>query len=156
MPIHDVDRLTRRAIFLCDRYDIEWFGHEGGNIYFRDPRLSGIEHVCHEIAHAVLLKIRIRNGSCLSAAVGEHMNSLHFCGQGHVARRNEIETFSVVRGVLRRLGIQLDRKAMIDEACQQTYWPRWRVVAHWRRFDYTRIRRAAVARIYTVFTMEVR
>ena len=74
-------------------------------VYFDDPRVGDIEHVCHELAHAALLGLPFRDpyrDNNLSVRVGERLMKLSLPLQ----RLNEATCFVVERRVLAALDLE--------------------------------------------------
>lgn len=101
-------RLFKMASSLGWKYEIELPGDESivamsGPTGELDFRVSDSEHVIHELAHCILFELDLEPADTLMKRLGEHTQSI----DENDAQLNEIETFSVVMEVLRRLGLKL-------------------------------------------------
>lgn len=76
------------------------------------PGLEAVEHACHELAHAVLLKIPIfaDDDLSLSDRIAAAINKL----SQYDAARNEALCFVVEREVLAELGIEFDAGDLLN------------------------------------------
>lgn len=155
MTESELARLTARAKWISKHYKTEWYGADNkGQIYFADERKAGIEHVCHEMAHAALLGIKI--GRNLTDRVDITVAQLRHEKGSNAADRNEIDTFAVVMSVFRRLGLSFRQEAMVKEAWSQTRWPRSRIMRRWRDFRRRPEHKQAVRILLGVLQMEAR
>lgn len=92
-----IDEMLTAARTIAARMDIA-FPSDGGVTSFGNSALDEIEHVVHELAHAILLGLPLSGG--VSTAVTVEIDSLGYVG----GNNNEALCFVVEREVLRELG----------------------------------------------------
>lgn len=113
----DLELLFQAAETLDDEWGL---GNDPESLLvpFEDDRISTIEHVFHEMAHAALLSVKF--GPKLAKRVSRHIDGLRgdtYHGQRMVgltkAELNEIQTFGVVMTAVRKLGFDFDIRDMV-------------------------------------------
>jgi hypothetical protein len=108
MTEDDIAKLFKAASSLGEKYGIDLLGAESivglcgveGN---EDIRVSDSEHVIHELTHCAL------RGLEFTPDVMEALSAVQKTKTREDLCMNEIETFSVVMGVMRRWRIDFDR-----------------------------------------------
>lgn len=109
MTDDEAERLFTAATKMADVMGIEF--PDDGVVPLEDPRLEAVEHVCHELAHALLLGIPvIRKHTVLSDRIEVALREL----DGEAAECNEALCFVVERAVLPELGIEVEEAALYD------------------------------------------
>jgi hypothetical protein len=78
---------------------------------FEEPEHDCIEHVCHELAHAILLGLPLFDGK-LSDAIAAELS--HLRHPSDFADWNEAMCFVVERQVLKKLDIEVDDLTLRD------------------------------------------
>lgn len=148
-----LEALYARALKLRERYDIDQFFTEEDTIVpFADVRAGIVEHVCHELGHALLLGVA--RGPDLPKRIGKAIYALAAVDpdaeiepRSHLCDVNEIETFAVVMCVFDDLGIRYGMGDMIDAVKMQVGGGPRRIRRAWRAFRNTDVCAAAVAEI---------
>jgi len=140
---HDLEQVYKRAYQLNELWELDALEGEDALITFPDERMSVVEHVCHELAHAYLLKIRFEIG--LSTRVANRLADYDDLGA-----LNEVKTFSVVIGVLQKLDIPVhdgDMRDALHAQVNKNTWPQFMIHKVWRGFETTTTHFRAVRRI---------
>ena len=128
--------LRRLAARLDKKWTLNAPADDESIVPFKDPRDARLEHLLHELGHAVLLGVE--PGPMLSLRIGAETGRLKnwpFPGARALMEENELETFAVVMRVLPRLGIRCDRWTMCDAAQIQVELRPEEIEAFWSAFE---------------------
>ena len=151
-----ITRANLRA--LAVRLNNEWTlnsveGFDDNIVPFLNPEDSLVEHMLHELGHAVLLGLE--PGPDLAARVskalkaGEHNEELF-------AETNEMWTFAVVMGTLRRLGVRFTLVDMLSAAeVQCCYVEPKEIPTVWRLFRRTEAYEAAIQEVIHIISEQL-
>lgn len=114
-----------------------------------DPELEVLEHVCHELAHALTLGIRLGPG--LASRIGEGIRTiLHNQPDGNeFAEDNELECHAIVQRVLRLLGFRVSSIDFYAAAEMQLNEHR-NICMYWNKYRRSTQYEAAVQAVMAV------
>jgi hypothetical protein len=140
-----VDKILLERLYRTTKImDVKWslgVPTEGDDIVpCGDYRASCVEHVCHELAHALLLRLPLE-GKNLSGLIGalldkqsdrrSHLPAHHRNGWS-ANETNEIHTFAVTIMAMRMMGFEIDEVDGVltfADACEvQTGGPRVKIM----------------------------
>lgn len=119
----------------------------GAGIPSNDPDWPAVEHFCHEVAHALLLRLRLRDSlpKRISAALTIRHDPLF-------SDMNEVQAFAVVIAALRRLGVPAKQAVMVDALTVQVgHTMAAAAPRYWKKFQATKRCQRAVERLVALF-----
>lgn len=127
-----------------------------GMLSVDDGRLARVEHVCHELGHAVLLgiglgpKLEDRVEAELKTDWASKLARVHI-GRWTRAELNEVQTFAVEMAAMEALGFELDYGVFEGMCLGQVFGTREIVRAEWDAFRSTKRCQRLAQRIVAVF-----
>lgn len=129
------EQLYAAARRLNERWEAGAADADDCIVPFENPEATYLEHVCHEMAHAVLLGLEF--GPQLSDRVEAAVDRLRTSYGIEASELNETQAFAVVMGVFDVLGVPYDRADMFEANRMQVHYMRESIADVWSNFRCT-------------------